>query len=262
MIGIKNGISWNGKKPGLPAGPFTTQYQAILDKAISLGYNLPSPEQQVVQDQLIRDLKAHGIWNKLDLFYNFANNGGSNFATINWKNPEVNQAILYNSITFTGNQGFTGNGVSMYIGTGFDLSAGTNYTRLNASRYVYSNGDAVQDVFDGNSVNNHNTFRGDFTVNQRINQALSPISPAFGYSSGAGMKSIHRTSTTDVTLVDGTTASTRTVTARAFNPASQLIFRTQTNYGDSTIYMYAVGASLLNENADFVQDYNNYINAL
>jgi hypothetical protein len=262
MIKIGNGVSWSDKKQASPSGPFTKQYQAILNKAISLGYTLPSFDQQILQDQLIRDLKAHGIWFKLDLFYNFATDAGSAFATINWKNPDLYQATLFNSISFSNNQGFTGNGVNTYIDTGFNLVLGTNYTQNNASRYVYGSGDGVQDIFDGNANNSHNTFRCDDSTNQKINQALSSISPSLGYSAGLGMKSIHRTSASDIVLIDNLSQATRTVTSKSLINSTQLVFRSQTQYGDSTIYMYAVGASLVNENSDFVQDYNNYINSL
>jgi hypothetical protein len=60
-------------------------YQAVLDYATTQGYTLPSASQQLLQNQLVVDLKAGGIWSKLDTFAVFATDGDSDFALIDWK---------------------------------------------------------------------------------------------------------------------------------------------------------------------------------
>ena len=105
-------------------------YQAVLDYATTQGYTLPSASQQLLQNQLVVDLKDAGVWSKLDIFYLFATDGDSDFASINWKDPNTFEITEVNSPTFTTNQGFSSDGASSYLNTNFNLStSGTNYTQ-------------------------------------------------------------------------------------------------------------------------------------
>ena len=92
---------------------FDADYQAVLDYGTTQGYTLPSASQQVLQNQLVVDLKAAGVWSKLDTFGVFATDGSGDFALIDW--IRVSNYTAVNSPTFTVNQGFQGNGVSSYI---------------------------------------------------------------------------------------------------------------------------------------------------
>jgi hypothetical protein len=106
-------------------------YKAILDYATTQGYTLPSASQQLLQEQLLIDLKDAGIWSKLDTFAVFATDGDSDFALIDWKRLTDYTAI--NSPTFTSNEGFTGNGTSSYIDTNWNpATQGVNYTQNDA----------------------------------------------------------------------------------------------------------------------------------
>jgi hypothetical protein len=116
-------------------GSSEVEYQAILTRATALGYTLPSAGQQTKQNQLIVDLKAAGVWTRLDVLYMFATDGNNSFATLNWKNPTTNQCTLVNTPTFTTNQGFTGNGVSSNIDTNYNPNtfSSPNYLLNDAS---------------------------------------------------------------------------------------------------------------------------------
>jgi hypothetical protein len=83
---------------------FDADYQAVLNYGTTQGYTLPSAGQQTLQNQLVVDLKAGGIWSKLDTFAVFATDGDSDFALIDWKRLSDYTAV--NSPTFTTNQGF------------------------------------------------------------------------------------------------------------------------------------------------------------
>lgn len=111
-------------------------YQAILDYATTQGYTLPSAAQQVLQNQLLVDLKDAGVWSKLDTFAVFATDGNSDFALIDWK--RLSQYTAVNSPTFTTNEGFTGDGSTSYLATNFNaFTSGVNYTASDASFGVY-----------------------------------------------------------------------------------------------------------------------------
>jgi hypothetical protein len=92
---------------------FDADYQAVLNYGTTQGYTLPSAGQQTLQNQLVLDLKAGGIWSKLDTFAVFATDGDSDFALIDWKRLTDYTAV--NSPTFTADEGFTGNGTSSYV---------------------------------------------------------------------------------------------------------------------------------------------------
>lgn len=241
---------------------FDADYKAVLDRGTALSYTLPTLAQQKLQNKLLMDMKADGIWAKLDVFYNFANNGGRDFARINWKNPSATVATLFNSITFNSNVGFQGNGVDMYIDTNFQLASGPNYTQNNASRYLWMNAASGNGFFDGNIISLTNSIRRVLSSQQRINQGSAALNMTFDYTATAGMKSIHRTSNTNVELFNGIVGETRTANSAALTATNNFILRSQTSYGAHTISMYAVGASLVSENTNFVNDYQTYLNSI
>jgi hypothetical protein len=113
---------------GSSIGGFDADYQAILDYATTQSYTLPSASQQIKQNQLVLDLKAGGIWSKLDTFAIFATDGSSDFALIDWKRLSLYTA--FNSPTFTANEGFQGNGTSSSIA----LNYTTNTNWVNVSQ--------------------------------------------------------------------------------------------------------------------------------
>jgi hypothetical protein len=120
-------------------GGFDADYQAVLNYAVTLSYTLPSAGQQVLQNQLMLDLKSAGVWNKLDSFRVYATDGSSDFALIDWKRLITCTAV--NSPTFTTNAGYKGNGTSSYIDSNFTPSTnGVNYTLNSASIFAYISG--------------------------------------------------------------------------------------------------------------------------
>jgi len=243
---------------------FDADYQAVLNRAVALGYTLPSVSQRIKQNTLVLDLKSGGIWNKLDVLYIFANDGGQDFGTLNWKAPTLNQATLINSPTFTSNQGFQGNGTSSYIDTNFNsVTQGVNYTQNNASRYLFmflASGTAALDGKSAASINN--MIRGS-TSSQRINQSTTVLTGgSFDFTATKGMKSIHRTSLTNVELFNATTQGSRTALSGIMTSSNQFILRSGSSYGGHEISMYANGASLVSENTAFVNAFNTYITSL
>jgi len=209
--------------------PYDSSYQLILNKATALGYTLPSDAQKIIQNDLILELKSAGIWNKLDVLYIFANDGGSNFATLNWINPDIRRCLLFTSgstLTFTTNQGFTGNGTSAYIDTTYTPQGNLNYKVTNASRYfyLYTPQSSPPRPFDGNSISGSNTI-GTYTSNNVNVINSSNSTTTFIYSGTQQMKSIHKTSATSMTMFNGTTIGSGTNLSSSLANASQFILR-------------------------------------
>jgi hypothetical protein len=169
----------------IPSGTsFDSDYQAILDKAVSLGYTLPSSNAQTLQNTLLTSLKTDGVWNKLDIFYVFAvDNNASEFTTINWKNPNAlvnlpTQSTLINAPAFTNKAGFTGNGADNYINTNYNpATQSINYTLNNASRYYFPHAFVGTTRVDGTNATSVNALVVGVTNAHRINAGTNK-SPA------------------------------------------------------------------------------------
>jgi hypothetical protein len=268
---VNNNISWGAVHANSWAGDtnivgfaYDVDYQSILDYATTNGYTLPSDAVKLKQNQLLIDLKAAGIWNKLDTFALFATDGNSQFALIDWKRL-INYEAVSNP-TFTTNEGFTGNGSSAYIDTKFNPTTnGSNYTLNNASRYFYVfSGSTTNTALDGTTTAINNSQFSSSTA-QRINSSNSLVgvpTSAFSFATGTPTKSIHRTSSTNVTLFNGIVSGTRTQTSTGLPNANQYILRNASTYGASEISLYAMGASLVSENTDFVNAINTYMTGL
>lgn len=264
---VNNNISWGSVHANSWAGDtnivgfaYDSTYQSILDYATTNGYTLPSDAQKLKQNQLLIDLKAAGIWTKLDTFALFATNGSSQFALIDWKRL-INYEAVSNP-TFTTNEGFTGNGTASYIDTKFNPTTnGNNYTLNNSSRYFYVfSGSAMNTALDGTTTTINNSQFSSSTA-QRINSS-NVLSSAFSFATGTPTKSIHRTSSTNVTLFNGIFSGARTQTSTGLSNANQFILRNASTYGASEISLYAMGASLVSENTAFVNAINTYMTGL
>lgn len=245
---------------------FDADYQAVLNRATALNYNLPISSQQIKQNQLVLDLKAGGIWNKLDVLYIFANNGGQDFGTLNWKSPTLYRIQARTSglpVLFTSNVGFTGrdNAEQAFLDTGFKPNPnGVNYTLNNASRYLYVAASGSASALDGTDATTNNTQLSSSPA-QRINSS-NPLNNSHSFASGTPTKSIHRTSSTNVELFNGTAQVSRTQTSTGLPLTNQYVFRNGSTYGNSTISLYAMGASLVSENTAFVNAINTYMTGL
>jgi hypothetical protein len=125
-------LNWSGL-----SGAYSSEYQQLLNYATTQGYTLPSSDQKAKQNALIIALKSNGIWDSLDVFYCFANNGSKEFATLNWKDPSTFQCAMVNSPVFTSNVGFKSTGPTQYLDTQYIPNNGTNYTLADASFGTY-----------------------------------------------------------------------------------------------------------------------------
>lgn len=146
--GRDNTIDWGIVYKNLGADSTDADYQSVLDKATDLGYNAPSASQQTLQNTLVTDLKTAGIWDKLEVFYMFATDGDSDFATLNWKSPSSYQATKVNSPSFVSDSGFSGDGSTAYLDTNFVIATDvSNYSQNNASTFTYFESDLTQSDF-------------------------------------------------------------------------------------------------------------------
>jgi len=248
---------------------FDADYQAILNFATSNSIALPLPAQRVKQNQLVLDLKAGGIWTQLDVLYIFANNSGTQFATINWKNPSSNRATVQGSLSFNTNEGFVGGTTPNYLRTNFTPASddSSNYKTNTAGRYAFLytvTGSGISGAIDGiNGVANNRMIVSGFSQNIN-NGTTSNLSSSFNNS--RGMKSIQRFASNDFRIYNGKiqmgNAGTTASTPLSNYTAVQDILRERTNSGLSTISMYAMGANLATASSTTIYDnFVDYITA-
>jgi len=242
-----------------PISSFDADYQAVLDYATTQSYTLPSAGQQILQNQLVLDLKAAGIWSKLDTLAIFATDGSSDFALIDWKRLSLYTAV--NSPTFTSNGGFTGNGTSSYIDSNFRPTIGTNnYILNNAGRFFWVDNRSGT-VWEGVIGNNSNESRNAETAFNKINQGVSNLDASVTFNVDE-FHAINRTSLTNVELFTNTTQYSRIANSLALFNANQVILRGNLIHGGSRFRFYGMGASLVSENTDFYNAINTYLTSI
>lgn len=278
-----NSISWGKSYADLAGGggeSFDTDYQAVLDRASSLGYTAPSSGQQTLQNTLVTDLKTAGVWDKLDLFYVFATDGDSDYATLNWKAPSSFQLTKTNSPTFTTNEGFAQSGTA-YLDTGYNLlTDGTNYTQDDAGMFgafptLSSTSQTNNRPFGGDTYN-YLSVRIDFdgsSGNNRMwmNSALYQTFDAIKKDDTIFFSNRTSSNTGDIRMTD--LALSNTITQSNPNPSSALLsenfiilrcrfsdyFETTANIG-----VVALGSSLTTAEMEAVETawYTNYFTSL
>ena len=234
-------------------------YQAVLDYATTQGYTLPSTSQQTLQNQLVVDLKAAGVWSKLDTFAVFATDGDSDFALIDWIN--LSQYTAVNSPTFTTNEGFTGNGTSSYLDLNYDPTVdGVNYTIDDAAWGQY--------VFTLNTSNysfGSSAFGNRFAISasaQRINCQVN----AAGHSAATtGLNGLQRTSSSisKSLLNDGSIGSDVTASPSLLDGQSFYVNRWRTSYANAKVSIQFVSSAFDSSQwSSFVSSVDTYIISL
>lgn len=102
---------------------YSAEYQNILDKWAADGIALPDSARKAKDNAYIISLKDLGLWTKKDIYYNLVAHN-EDAALYNWKNPTAFKLSKVGGLTFAANQGFTPDGSTGYLNTGWD--PGTN----------------------------------------------------------------------------------------------------------------------------------------
>lgn len=260
---------------GSSGGGAVVEYQAVLNRATALGYVKPSAAQQAKQNQLIIDLKSAGIWDLLDVFYVFATDGDSDYATLNWKDSSSFQTAKVNSPTFTANQGFRAPGATSYLNTGWAPSLnGVNYTLNNSAFGFHVIGNSQSDLFDNGTVGaagittrtwasvRTGTNGTQFNINS--SGALTP-----GSTDSSGFYHVKRSSSTATAVFkNGASISSAATTAEAL---SERPFFICTHNGNGTpgssittrtYSMFFAGAGLNGLESSLYTAWNTYLTSL
>jgi hypothetical protein len=249
-----------------PVLGFDVDYQAILNYAITQGYTLPSLSQQLLQNQLVVDLKDAGVWSKLDTFGVFATDGSSDFALIDYK--RLSQYTAVNSPTFTINEGFKGNGTSAYINSNYNPTTnGINFTTNDASLgfWEFSTTAGLNSVNMG-SDSNLIVLQQKFNGAQgflRVNDTTNLVRPSLeNYTAGFVIgQRINSTQTEYFTPAQLKISSSPS--SVSLDNDTQTTLKQSTRYSDSLVSIQFFGSSFSSsEISDFYNAVNSYITSL
>ena len=241
------------------SGGFDADYQAVLDYATSQGYTLPSAGQQTLQNQLLVDLKAGGVWNKLDTFALFATDGSSNFGLIDW--IRLTQYTAVNSPTFTADEGFTGNGTSSYVDCNYNGSTnGVNYANDSAHQMVWAMvfGSSIE-LATNNLSQARQSIRRSTSGNNGINSSTSSSGSS---NSAVGFIMYSRYNSTNYNQYNNNSLLANVTQTRNLTGGTSLVLRTNLGYSNSTIAAASLGADLSSEASSYYTALNTYITSL
>jgi len=244
---------------------FDADYQAILDYATTQGYTLPSATQQILQNQLVKDLKSAGVWTKLDTFGVFATDGDEDFALIDW--IRLTQYTAVNSPSFTTNVGFTGNGTSSYLLPNFNPSTdGVNYTASDASFGVYWDSSLTASnyfVFARAGSDVSASYLNTALPTNQINSNTTTNRRTF--STNGDFKAVTLSSGIQRLILDGSIDDTFSFsgTPTLLNNDWRLLSRVgASGYSDATVRMFFIGSDISSEASDFNTAVTTYYNSL
>lgn len=237
-----NGIIATSHKYG-----YSSELKAVIDRANSEGFTLPSSFTLKKVDTFIQTLKSQGAWSICDYLRvsAFNNTAVENFARINMVNPTGSLVTIFGGMTYTVN-GFQGDKVNGLIDTGVNLSLTTNYVQDSATRlYVLqsSTTNSVSRAFEGVQGSTSNQLWNSNNTAQKINQGTSSL-PNSVDMSGTGLKAIVRSSSTNVELYNRENQYSETRTSASRFNSNQTEFRSNNVYADCTIALSLYSAAL------------------
>ena len=241
-------------------------YQAVLDRSTALGYQAPKADQQALQNTLLKSLKTAGIWDKLDLFYVFASDGDSDFATLNWKAPSNFRISKVSSPTFTTDTGFSGNGTSSYLDTDYiPTNDATHYSQDAASFGFFisslgsSSASGLSD-FGSPDVTHRSWYR---RAGNRFYLNSSGFVSRTAYSSNVFVHANRSSASNTQIIHNGVTKDNNTEHNSSGMPtASFTAFKRSSTFSDSTLGVAFVGGDLSSEASDFYDAINTYLTAI
>lgn len=224
---------------------YTEEYQSILDYPQGLGATMPSTALKALENQLIVDLKADGIFDLVDhmVVYRKKNAALGAYALYNWKTAHLYTGTLVNAPTY-GVGGYKPNGSTSYINLQWPPGDGVNYLQDDAGVYIYVNEDVeVNGTSIGASTANFSTQqRGpmlfphftDDKVYWKINDSTNSDG---GAGVGAGGYLLQRRGAADKRLwKNGVQVATATTASQTRGAVKILVGAT--NFNNASVNLY------------------------
>jgi hypothetical protein len=246
---------------------YEPEYIAVLQYAISNGYNTPKRNQNFLNNKKIKLLKSEGIFSELDILYNFKQQSGlEDFCKINWINPGVynaTQSNLLRAPQFEADKGFKGTfASSSYFSTNYIPSLNASNALLNDVGIFFKTYDEVLGVVAGTRNGSGNNF-----VFRKANASGLDVSQI---SAGTGDSSINlfndnshilhvKNGITHSYYVNGTLTASATYSSTTLSTSELTLFAwnlsgTATQSFTGGIEYFALGSSYLGTKASVIKD--------
>jgi len=267
-IGFGLGLDVSNKNP---KGGNDPAVDALLAQATTDGATPMSGDNIKYSNTLVTSLKSAGIWDKLDALYIFATNGDEQFARYNWIDPSTFKCteVGAGALTFTSNEGFTGDGTN-YLDPSFTaLVSGSNYTQNSASFGVLNRSDIVDNTNFGEIGNEAGArnllwIRKGVYIKGKINSFTSLDSTTLPANVNGFYQVNRASSTTFKIFKDGSQlGGDLSGTSTGGGSDSILIFKSApTLPSRKQLSIAYIGGDLESEASDFYNAVNTYMNSI
>ncbi|MGV8840689.1 MAG: hypothetical protein ACWA6X_10340 [Bauldia sp.] len=130
----------------------------------------PNGARKALIDTFVGSLKTAGVWAKLDVMWVLAAHD-EQAGRLNWVTPGSFTLTAVNTVTFTADRGFAGNGTNSYLDTGWDWATnGAQFTQNNAhhSQYSRTSGNNLPSFGTGSGSSYNNQSRANSGSNARV----------------------------------------------------------------------------------------------
>jgi Glycosyl hydrolase family 30 beta sandwich domain len=215
--------------------------------------NAPSAGRQNAISRLIAQLKRSGVWSQLDALYVLCSHD-EQAALLNWVGGSFN--LTRTGGTFTAGYGWTGDGISGFLDTGFNPATASTpkFVRDSASfgivthAHAFGEGSNIFGAFDGTNGCQIATRNSPNTTRIRINQGTA--TDITGSLTGQGVFGVNRSGASATQLyVDGEHITSGTAASVAPISANFAIGRLSASIysGVSPVAAAWIGASLTAE---------------
>lgn len=266
-----NGVFRGVVASSLNRGGFCPEYQNILNYATLNGYTLPGTSQQIFQNQLMEYITGSGLYNLLDIFYVFVNNGSSEFSLINWINTGSYYATPAGATppTWNSSSGWTGNGITGFIDTNY-LPTNTSPQKLsqtNSGVFIYSTPNTpitASLIGYGGSGANTATLRMNAS-NAATHRMMTNLATVGNINyAGTGLKHMNSDGLNSQKYINnGILVSSQTIASIGPATTSNItILRSQNSYGNSTVGLFGLGANTTPYSSSLYNAVTTYLTSL
>jgi hypothetical protein len=245
-------------------------FDADAQRIFSSFMTPPDGSRQKIINDAVTSLKSAGnIWGDLDLAYSSAA-ADSQAARINWKNPGVKTLVdIGGGPAFVADRGFTGNGSSTALDTGWTPSIdAVKFAQNDASIWWWSLTDVASNSNDIGNLNVDPSARGIArTTGDQISARLNNAGANFvsvANTSSIGLFGVQRRGASDLRIFkNGVQLATDTDASTGLPTVPMWICGAyNTQYSARQIAFAAFGASLAGKELDFYNIIHAYMQAV
>jgi len=229
---------------------FDLHVKRVLEYAMERGFRLPSEPYLIALDDWIRKLKENGLFHtKLDVLYNFANDGDENFRLLNYIDPTLYKATIVGGVESLP-LGFKGDGIDGCIETGYNpgRAENPNYTLNDAMMLAYKFAEGIAIASQPQDGLSYNLFRGDDLTWNRINQGMSNPDGTLDFT-GSGLKVLQRVDSDRIQGINGGVLTERQAISTQVEDIPMRLMAGAASSATIGLSMFGAGASLKIEQA-------------